>query len=156
MQWNNTASVWRGGAAVADSGPVMQMAVLKQESHYGRECGRENIRISAIPINRDIAMEAVSFKQRVFCKLVFLWITHYSPPPCFNPLAILTTLGRIQYCWRFWGHLEPGKGRNPCNMSLMFEMWEKPQRQKVLNIHHLWKSLEVAVSNIKPEKNRDH
>lgn len=36
MQWNNTASVWRGGAAGADSGPVQQMAVLKQESHYGK------------------------------------------------------------------------------------------------------------------------
>lgn len=61
MLWNNTASVWRGGAAVADSGPVKQMAALKQESHYGKEWGIENKRTSAIPINGDVNCNGSSF-----------------------------------------------------------------------------------------------
>lgn len=46
---------------MADSGPVMQMAVLKHKSHYGRECGTENKRTSAILVNEDMNCNGSSF-----------------------------------------------------------------------------------------------
>lgn len=67
---------------------VMHRAVLKQERRSGITCGRsdQNKVTSAIPVNDGMnCKQAVSFKQRVFCKtrLVFIPLI----PCCFNPLA---------------------------------------------------------------------